>query len=314
MAVFVYPRLPWKYLHLGFMRISGAGLGNLLFPWARAVVVAKRFRLRLIWPTWPQLYLSRRLDIAFELIKRHYIGYFTPTDEYVFGLKKMRILLSSRKMTEEDFNSNSSDMNTSNGDWVFVFEGMKNLFRPVLGWHPLIKCELYKIVSRHHRNLIRTLPWPSISVHVRMGDLPSAPDTEFVKENPWKCRLPLTWYINQIDKLRQQLGSNTPVYVFTDGSPWEMGPLMKVKNLHIIRTSAIADLLTLASSFVLVTSGSTFSMWAIYLGQCPAIWFPGWMRQKVVDHPSAEVELDFAEELPDAFCNFLKLRMISSQA
>src|SRR5208337_4075978 len=48
--VYVYPQL--HGVDLVFLRIGGVGLGNLLFPFARAVIFAKRYGFRLIAPTW----------------------------------------------------------------------------------------------------------------------------------------------------------------------------------------------------------------------------------------------------------------------
>ena len=47
---YVYPKLSER--DLGFVRLGGAGLGNILFTYARALVYARDHRCRLIWPTW----------------------------------------------------------------------------------------------------------------------------------------------------------------------------------------------------------------------------------------------------------------------
>ena len=55
----------------------------------------------------------------------------------------------------------------------------------------------------------------------------------------------------------------------------------------------MADLLALSRSELLIASGSTFSMWASYLGRMPVIWYPGRLKQKLYfDNEALEVECD----------------------
>jgi len=311
--LYAYPKLPWKYMHLGFIRISGAGLGNLLFPWARAVVAAKRYDMRLVWPTWEQLYLSKRPKLALEYIKRHYIGYFSPTTEYVSGLSKIILLLQKEKVSEDEFFADISYYKTkSNRDYVVIFEGMKDLFVALKGYHQLIKDHLVKITNPKHLSKITTLPWPSISVHIRFGDLPYTEDISLIKQNPWKFRLPLSWYIAQIEKLRELLGKRTPVYLFSDAKDWEIAPLFRIGNIYIFKSSAITDLITMSTSFVLIASGSTYSAWASFLGQCPTIWFQNWKLQEIVTVENGEIEIDTYDDLPKSFCILLQNRLLRS--
>ena len=76
---YVYARLSsWDF---GVLRVFGAGLGNLLFPWARSMVLARSAGLIPIFPTWPQLKLGpifRR-----ERDARTYQDLFRPTSEYI---------------------------------------------------------------------------------------------------------------------------------------------------------------------------------------------------------------------------------------
>lgn len=53
---YVYPKLSEK--DLGFIRLGGAGLGNLLFTYARALVYARDHGCQMIWPTWPSVKLE----------------------------------------------------------------------------------------------------------------------------------------------------------------------------------------------------------------------------------------------------------------
>ena len=65
-------------------------------------------------------------------------------------------------------------------------------------------------------------------------------------------------------------------------------------------------MIALSRCKVLVSSASTFSMWASFLGQMPTIWFPGQMRQKLISNPNKfEGEIDFTDRLPATLINML---------
>ena len=55
-----------------------------------------------------------------------------------------------------------------------------------------------------------------------------------------------------------------------------------------------------------ITSASTFSMWASFLGQHSTIWFPGQMRQKLInDQAIFEGEVDYEDELSESIIRVL---------
>jgi hypothetical protein len=61
--------------------------------------------------------------------------------------------------------------------------------------------------------------------------------------------------------------------------------------------SAIADLWALSNANVLVASGSTFSMWASYLGRMPVIWHPGQLSCPLYGGAVFEQEIAQGSEL-----------------
>src|SRR5689334_20396259 len=94
--LYAYPR--FSTLDLGFVRVLGPGLGNLLFPWARCVVACRDRHLIPVAPTWPQIKLGPWL--RGELDKRTYAGLFLPRVGEVSGIRKMRLLISARRVPE----------------------------------------------------------------------------------------------------------------------------------------------------------------------------------------------------------------------
>ena len=66
-------------------------------------------------------------------------------------------------------------------------------------------------------------------------------------------------------------------------------------------------MLALSNAKVLVSSASTFSMWASFLGQIPTIWFPGQMRQKLINDDSIfEGVIDYYQALPTSIIRIIK--------
>ena len=68
-------------------------------------------------------------------------------------------------------------------------------------------------------------------------------------------------------------------------------------------TSSIGDMIGLSRASILVASGSTFSMWASYLGRMPVVWHPGQLRQRLYyENSNTEIEFDPSkQQLPDMF-------------
>ena len=62
---------------------------------------------------------------------------------------------------------------------------------------------------------------------------------------------------------------------------------------------SISDMIGLSQSKLLIASASTFSMWASFLGQNHTIWFPGQMRQNLINKDGIfEGVVDYEDDLP----------------
>ena len=97
-----------------------------------------------------------------------------------------------------------------------------------------------------------------------------------------------------VQELRKVMEPKVPVWVFSDAADDEIQPLLALPGVRrVFFRSAVADLLAMSTAKVLVASGSTFSMWAAFLGRMPVIWPPNSKRQNL--HGSNweyEIELD----------------------
>ena len=98
-----------------------------------------------------------------------------------------------------------------------------------------------------------------------------------------------------------------PIYIFSDAENTELEEILNINNCkRVYFGSAISDMIALSRCKVLVSSASTFSMWASFLGQMPTIWFPGQMRQKlIIDKKLFEGEIDYNDPLPTSIIQLL---------
>jgi hypothetical protein len=280
---------------LGLVRLRGVGLGNMLLPWARYVVTAKKLNLRKIAPTWPQV--SEWSWILNETDKRWYGDLFHAIPDEITGLPRLWNLATLNRRPEEEAWKFARD-----GRSAILFWGIKNYFREVLKEHTTVREALLQMTKP---NLIRPLTEgyrPAVAVHVRLGDF-KPPVAVAAETRVYNTRISLDWYLRVIQSLRTHFGE-LQVDIFSDGSDEELRSLMALSGVtRKTFGSSIGDILALSSAAILVTSGSTFSMWASYLGRQPVVWYPGRLYQRLLfDHPEAEIES--SGEFSRAFLNY----------
>jgi len=280
--------MKYTFVSLGKMeslgiRLGGAGLGNILFPWAAALVYAKTHKLIRIQTTWKNLKFGT--FIRKERDKRMYMDLFTGSDG-LSGFKKFLLL---------NFSKN-----------VKVFSGMNELFEPFKNNQIFVKKELLKMINPYHLTRAKEFNSNSIAIHIRMGDFNNPINENILRNGAWNYRLPIKWYVSIIEKIQKE--SSLPIYIFSDAEDSELKEILAYDNCkRAYFGSAISDMLALSTSKVLISSASTFSMWASFLGQMPTIWFPGQMRQKLILEKSKfEGEVDYDDDLPSSIIKELK--------
>tara|TARA_B100000214_G_scaffold371865_1_gene349041 strand:+ start:10553 stop:11404 length:852 start_codon:yes stop_codon:yes gene_type:complete len=264
-----------KFESLGF-RLGGAGLGNILFPWARSIVYARKYKLQRLQTTWFNLKLGT--IIRNERDTRMYYNLFTGRDG-ISGLRKFLLLNFSNR--------------------VKYFSGMEDMFEPFKNDHAFIKDELLRITNPYHIDMVNKYDTNSIAVHIRMGDFQKPKSETMLRNSNWNYRLPLKWYINIIKKIRSI--SNLPIFIFSDASDNEIKEILAINNCtRVFLGSSISDMFAISNSKLLVASASTFSMWASFIGQIPTIWFPGQLRQRIIVNSNIfEGEIDYDDKLDD---------------
>lgn len=307
MASFIYPSLGG--VDLAFVRLVGPGLGNLLFPWARAVVASRNFDLPLIDPAWTQLKLGPLL--RGQLDKRTYSGLFNPLPGSIFGMRKAFLLASALRFNEKELNEIQSCRRGRNS--IVVFEGMAGYFSSILKDYELVRRMLFCITKQLHKQALSEDMRDVICVHVRLSDFAYSENPPPFVEGGRNLRVPLDWYGAQISQLNEALGGGTKFWVFSDGTDEELAPLLHIRNVQRMSFgSAIADLIALSRARLLICSGSTFSMWASYLGRMPAIWYPGQLRQKLYANSSqADWEIESGAQIPSTFLEIGKRALVA---
>jgi hypothetical protein len=265
------------------VRLGGAGLGNILFPWATALVYAKNNNLQRIQTTWKNFKIGTFLRK--ERDKRMYFDLFTGRDG-VGGLKKFLLLNFTNK--------------------VKCFSSMDEMFEPFKHEHNFVKSELLKIINPHHVKKAMEFNNNSIAIHIRMGDFSNPDNEDVLRKGAWTYRLPIQWYKNIISKIREI--SDMPIYIFSDGENTELKEILDIDNCNTAYFgSSISDMIALSRCKVLVSSASTFSMWASFIGQMPTIWFPGQMRQKlIINETLFEGEIDYNDPLPTSIIQLIQ--------
>lgn len=286
---YVYPKFSKNdFLNI---RIGGAGLGNLLFSYARALILEKKYGLKMIEPTWECL----KIGVYFrrEKERRKYSQLFRNNNS-INGFKKLVIRLVCPVITEEEFNNGKE----VDGKILEVF-GNTDYFLPLMQERDFIRQELISSINPIYTENLKGFDGECIGVHIRMGDF-----VEFHEQRlkPFvNMRLPLVWYILVINHIRQLYGRNILVNVFTDAHENQIHEILNVKNCSLVHFgSPISDMLALSRCKLMIGSASTFSMWANYLGQNHAVWYSGSVDQKMTGDDSYRIEsslpIRFSEE------------------
>jgi len=163
-----------------------------------------------------------------------------------------------------------------------MFQGLRDYFAPLRGHHEAIGSALRAILKPAHVPPRKVTAF--IAIHIRRGDFTMPTSDQQLREGGINYRVPVEWYREVLRAIRAGVGAAVPAVVFSDGDPRDLLEILKepLTSLHSSR-SAVSDLLTMSQAGVLIASGSTFSMWASFLGQVPSVWYPGQRREALLD-------------------------------
>jgi hypothetical protein len=261
----------------GLTSLRGAGLGNELIPWGKALLAAHRFGLRPLHPAWafnPRGYRAEfetsRLDWpAHEVLKR--VGrrmVITREDVRSTGasdyLDALEILTQSRALRGPLVMEHASGMH---GGYRSIRAARALLLREIL--RPRAAAEaLYALGASARPDRL------TVGFHVRSGDFETADE---IRPGVFNVALPQAWYISVAERLAAEFEGEIEAIVVSDG---DLKPLanslrrvLPVVDLRLDQHTAVGDLATLAACDALVCSISSYSLAAAFLSDRPYIWF-----------------------------------------
>ena len=284
--MYIYPHLP-SIKTFPFIRYAGSGLCNSLFVFCRALLLAEKYNLEVINPTWLNFdpvqwrLWSKDKRTYHDLFKR--IG--------LSGLRKFAYLLSHDAIKEEDYLDNPQKFSENDGYVeVFLMKG----FAPILEDVEFVKDSLMETVCPKHIEAVKGYDFTkTIAVHIRYGDYTTK-------------RLDGRWYKSLI----LQIHEKSPEYsflVFSDGKDEELKDICElpfVKRHYF--GSSISDLFAISSCCALIGSHSTFTDWGGYLGQIPSLLpkephYGGFLLDK-----RKEFIIGLEPVVPDGFFDYLR--------
>ena len=222
---------------------------------------------------WPQLqigpFLRRESDWRF------YHNLFKRRPQEIGIMKQLWLQTHAGKIAEpSDFDMRQIKYSTK--DAIIVFKGRLGYFRKLNGWDEFLLQEIRSMTKIQWLKEAEKIPIVPIGIHVRLGDFYQAKtNKEFYIGGSLKT--PMHWFIKSLEYIRKIIGFPAKAYVVSDGREKELKGLLKLKNVILFKSRcAISGLLFLSRAKILIASrGSSFSAWASFLGQMPAISHPG---------------------------------------
>jgi hypothetical protein len=263
------------------VRHRGHGLGNELVPWARAFLASQILDAKLVPP-------------AFGLNRRGYGQHFgTSPDDWIYH-RGMQVLLPAVEFNESDYLAHgggnvvnalrsfaaANDLHRRR-IFALVTEGMWGGYSHVQAAREFMHATLYQ--SRYAaRNLLRLQQRidPNkvlIGMHVRLGDFAAPVKLADYRRSP-NTSLPIEWFVNIAEHLRQALGDDWQLLLVSDGGPEALQPLLSRYPCVItgdIANGDCSDALALGRADLLVCSASSYSSLAATLSEAPYVWFAG---------------------------------------
>jgi hypothetical protein len=266
-------------------KLPKAGLGNQLFPLMHAVVFAQINNLPLIVIGYHQLKIGPYLRR--EKSKRKYKGFFKFEKNIFFAfideIKVNNILKNSQVVYEHSLIEIDPIEKEKK---VFFFEKMPighNYFIHLKPHRNLVIKLLNELISEEHLKKSIAIPHSEIGVHIRMGDFRKLDVGEEFKGGP--VRTPEIYFIDIINGIRNLIGNEIKVNVFTNGYKNEFETIFNLKNIEMVEgNNDLVDMLLLSKSKIIVIStGSTFSYWAAFLSNAPIIMHPDHIHARIRD-------------------------------
>ncbi len=244
-------------MDLGVIRSPGPGLGNLLFPIARAIVGQNKFGGQVVRPTIRQIKFGTILRRERDL--RTYGDLFKPRTKQDWKNWYLSKIQSSI--------AEGTQISQSHSEVTVVYKGLGNHFHDLVDHSEFIKIWIEQFRLNNNVNSMSY----DIGIHIRQGDFGNNNNNNYSGHN---MRQPLEWYRDAFEDAKKILSSkNASVRLFTDGDPATIVQELNIRNLSIDKSqNALDGIISLSKAKLVIGSRSTFSMWSVFMGNTLAIW------------------------------------------
>jgi hypothetical protein len=192
---------------------------------------------------------------------------------------------------------------------IVTFDGMKDCFGSLLNKHELVRRELLAAAKPHVVSSLPALPGARIGVHIRFGDFAVGTHDQLLSGRR-NIRVPERWYMDGIAKVREAVGARLPAFVYSDAESDELGGILRMPGVERMPTgNALTDMLSLSQACAIIASGSTFTAWASYLRQTPALYHRGQLHYPTQIGAASEIEWMPGEPLNPRFVEQVENRL-----
>ncbi|MCR5575738.1 MAG: hypothetical protein K6F56_01885 [Oscillospiraceae bacterium] len=285
---YIYPQ--FSDFELPGVRLAGPGLGNLLFIYFGAWQAAKEHGYEMIWPTWfsvkPGAILRREKDLRF------YGDLFRNRAGYVDGLQKQRLI---RRRNAIRVNKKQFDFSAVGDGAVILYSAFQMRFGSLVPYAEEIRAEIVRNLSRKSARGLEGDMSRCVNIHVRLGDF--AVNQDALKAGKNNTQIPVGWYAAIVLKLKELLGGDVVFNVFSDGTDEQLAELLRLEGVRrVFFGNSLADILALSRAPLMIASGSSFSMWARFLGQCCSISYPAQIKERVLKPGADGFEIECAAD------------------
>ncbi len=258
-------------------KMPNAGLGNILFVWARALIFSKQHQLPLTVLGLNGIHLGPFLRK--EKVKRFYFGQFKfPNISSYIAIPVAKLFVKTIKEPTVIENDSKIYVFDQIPDWAHFFKDLKPHRQLVIN-------EFYNLLSKKNQYRLAQLKNEEyIAIHIRMGDFkPLGEHIDF--KTVGATRTPFKYFIDIIEKLKHNGFANTPIKIFSDGHEHELTDILTIPNVSYTPPEQdVIDLVKISRAKLIVTSASsTFSEWAGFLSDVPIIRHPDHIHSKIRD-------------------------------
>lgn len=282
---YIYPQ--FSGYELFGIRLGGAGLGNLLFTYTRALKLARENGCEFVYPSWRSVKVGPYL--RHEKDKRFYGDLFKNNSGYVSGIKKSKLL----RFAHKEVVSNGEEVRNAPDGSLLIYKDFTMNFNGLLDFRDEIREDLIKNLNSKNRKPLSEDNSNVINVHVRLGDFNAANKGQ-LDSGANNTSLPIEWYVAVIEQINAATDQKLVFNIFSDGTDEQLKPITDIGNTRrVFYGTSIADIIALSMSKVMIASGSSFSLWARYLGNSSSISYKNQIKDRVLtDENGFEIECE----------------------